>query len=105
MMMRGLVEIDWKNYGEAIPAFITIALMPLTYSIAYGIIGGLVPPPLQCRVLSAETLWRWRGEDVSWYVTLVTCMLEREHRIPGIPGFPWYAFAISGACLEPLFGA
>jgi len=26
---------------QAIPAFVTIALMPLTYSIAYGIIGGL----------------------------------------------------------------
>mmetsp|Transcript_79724 Transcript_79724/g.129238 ORF Transcript_79724/g.129238 Transcript_79724/m.129238 type:complete len:579 (+) Transcript_79724:26-1762(+) len=41
MMMRGLVDIKWGNYGEAIPAFVTIALMPLTYSIAYGIIGGL----------------------------------------------------------------
>ena len=40
MMMRGVVEIDWDNHAEAIPAFVTIALMPLTYSIAYGIIGG-----------------------------------------------------------------
>jgi len=42
MMMRGLVDINWMNHGEAIPAFVTIALMPLTYSIAYGIIGGLL---------------------------------------------------------------
>ena len=28
-------------YSQAIPAFVTIALMPLTYSIAYGIVGGL----------------------------------------------------------------
>uniref|UniRef100_A0A7S0U1C1 Xanthine/uracil/vitamin C permease n=2 Tax=Hemiselmis andersenii TaxID=464988 RepID=A0A7S0U1C1_HEMAN len=41
MMMRGLVNINWYNHGEAIPAFVCIALMPLTYSIAYGIIGGL----------------------------------------------------------------
>ena len=27
--------------SQAIPAFVTIALMPLTYSIAYGIVGGL----------------------------------------------------------------
>lgn len=40
MMMRGVVEIDWNDHAEAIPAFVTIALMPLTYSIAYGIIGG-----------------------------------------------------------------
>jgi len=41
MMMRRLVDINWDDFGEAIPAFITIALMPLTYSIAYGILGGL----------------------------------------------------------------
>jgi AGZA family xanthine/uracil permease-like MFS transporter len=41
MMMRGLVNINWYQHGEAIPAFVCIALMPLTYSIAYGIIGGL----------------------------------------------------------------
>jgi len=42
MMMRPLVEIDWYDYGQAIPAFITVIIMPLTYSIAYGIIGGLM---------------------------------------------------------------
>lgn len=41
MMMRGLVKIDWMDYGQAIPAFATIVIMPLTYSIAYGIIAGL----------------------------------------------------------------
>ena len=41
MMMRGVIEIDWNLPSEAIPAFVTIAIMPLTYSIAYGIIGGL----------------------------------------------------------------
>lgn len=41
MMMRGLTKIDWTNYGEAIPAFLTIVIMPLTYSIAYGIIAGI----------------------------------------------------------------
>lgn len=42
MMMRSLTKIDWNNYGAAIPAFLTICLMPLTYSIAYGLIGGIV---------------------------------------------------------------
>eukprot|EP00617_Octactis_speculum_P016619 CAMPEP_0185745944 /NCGR_PEP_ID=MMETSP1174-20130828/4331_1 /TAXON_ID=35687 /ORGANISM="Dictyocha speculum, Strain CCMP1381" /LENGTH=549 /DNA_ID=CAMNT_0028420245 /DNA_START=24 /DNA_END=1673 /DNA_ORIENTATION=- len=41
MMMRGLVDIDWDDYGSAIPAFLTIILMPLTYSIAYGMIAGI----------------------------------------------------------------
>lgn len=41
MMMRCVVEIKWDEMREAIPAFVTIILMPLTYSIAYGLIGGI----------------------------------------------------------------
>ncbi|KAH7548272.1 hypothetical protein ACOSQ2_032681 [Xanthoceras sorbifolium] len=41
MMMRAVVEIEWNDMREAIPAFVTLILMPLTYSIAYGLIGGI----------------------------------------------------------------
>ncbi|KAL2555845.1 Adenine/guanine permease AZG1 [Forsythia ovata] len=41
LMMRSVVEIDWDDMKEAIPAFMTLILMPLTYSIAYGLIGGI----------------------------------------------------------------
>ena len=41
MMMRSVVEIEWDNMNQAIPAFVTMILMPLTYSIAYGLIGGI----------------------------------------------------------------
>lgn len=40
-MMRSVVEIKWDDMREAIPAFVTLILMPLTYSIAYGLIGGI----------------------------------------------------------------
>ncbi|MCI60463.1 adenine/guanine permease AZG1-like, partial [Trifolium medium] len=39
--MRSVVEIDWEDMRQAIPAFVTMILMPLTYSIAYGLIGGI----------------------------------------------------------------
>ncbi len=42
MMMRGAREVDWKRADEAIPAFLTLATMPLTYSIANGISFGIV---------------------------------------------------------------
>ncbi|BDA45163.1 Adenine/guanine permease AZG1 [Coccomyxa sp. Obi] len=42
LMMMNVVRIRWEQSAEALPAFITIILMPLTYSIAYGIIGGLL---------------------------------------------------------------
>eukprot|EP00246_Nothoceros_aenigmaticus_P009449 TRINITY_DN2497_c0_g2_i2.p2 TRINITY_DN2497_c0_g2~~TRINITY_DN2497_c0_g2_i2.p2 ORF type:complete len:178 (-),score=32.05 TRINITY_DN2497_c0_g2_i2:561-1094(-) len=41
LMMKSVVEIDWDDLKQGIPAFITIILMPLTYSIAYGLIGGI----------------------------------------------------------------
>ncbi|KAK8073893.1 hypothetical protein PG994_004792 [Apiospora phragmitis] len=41
MMVKSVTEINWRYMGDAIPAFITIALMPFTYSIANGLIGGV----------------------------------------------------------------
>ncbi|XWS08352.1 hypothetical protein CRYUN_Cryun41cG0072400 [Craigia yunnanensis] len=41
LMMRAVVEIEWDDMRQAIPAFVTLILMPLTYSIAYGLIGGI----------------------------------------------------------------
>ncbi|KAJ4823383.1 Adenine/guanine permease azg2 [Turnera subulata] len=41
LMMKVVKDIDWANMKEAVPAFMTMILMPLTYSIANGIIGGI----------------------------------------------------------------
>lgn len=41
-MMSPVRELDLDDYTEAIPAFLTVILMPLTYSIADGIIFGLL---------------------------------------------------------------
>ena len=42
LMMRGSRDIDWTAPEESIPAFLTMILMPLTYSIANGITLGVV---------------------------------------------------------------
>ncbi|EGZ78109.1 hypothetical protein NEUTE2DRAFT_101712 [Neurospora tetrasperma FGSC 2509] len=41
MMVRAVTDINWKYMGDAIPAFVCIALMAFTYSIANGLIGGI----------------------------------------------------------------
>ncbi|KAF9205318.1 hypothetical protein BGZ59_000543 [Podila verticillata] len=41
MMVKSVRSINWDYVGDAIPAFLTIAVMPLTYSIAYGLIAGV----------------------------------------------------------------
>ena len=42
LMMTQIKNLDWADYGIAIPAFLTIILMPFTYSISVGIGAGFV---------------------------------------------------------------
>ena len=42
LMMTQVKDIDWNDLGIAIPAFLTIILMPFTYSISVGIGAGFV---------------------------------------------------------------
>ena len=46
MMAKPLGEIEWDSWETAIPAFIVVITMPLTYSIATGIALGLILFPL-----------------------------------------------------------
>ncbi|MDZ7792339.1 MAG: NCS2 family permease [Spirochaetia bacterium] len=41
-MMSPIIHIDFEDYTEAIPAFLTIIMMPLAYSIADGIMFGML---------------------------------------------------------------
>ena len=42
MMMGQVVDIEWKDFSAAFPAFLAIIVMPLTYSIANGIGVGFI---------------------------------------------------------------
>ncbi|MCH2428497.1 MAG: NCS2 family permease [Candidatus Thalassarchaeum sp.] len=42
MMMRQAADIDWSNTTMAVPAFLTMVMMPFTYSIADGIAWGII---------------------------------------------------------------
>ena len=41
-MIEPIKEIDISDFTEAIPAFLTIIMMPLSYSISDGIVFGVV---------------------------------------------------------------
>jgi AGZA family xanthine/uracil permease-like MFS transporter len=45
LMVTSLKEIDWSDFTEAVPAFLTILLMPLSFSIATGIALGFIVYP------------------------------------------------------------
>ena len=42
MMVDALSEVDWHEPAEAIPAFLTVIMIPLSYSIANGLAFGIV---------------------------------------------------------------
>ena len=46
LMVSSLGNIDWKDFAIAVPSFLTMALMPLTYSIATGIAVGFIFYPI-----------------------------------------------------------
>merc|ERR1739844_471726 len=41
LMARSLVKVKWSDPCHAFTAFVTVMVMPLTYSIAYGLIAGI----------------------------------------------------------------
>ncbi|TFY76336.1 hypothetical protein EWM64_g7677 [Hericium alpestre] len=41
LMIRNVRDINWDYIGDAIPAFLTIVVIPFTYNIAYGVIAGI----------------------------------------------------------------
>ncbi|KAF8804071.1 xanthine/uracil permease [Phlegmacium glaucopus] len=42
LMVRNVLEINWHYIGDAVPAFLTLLIIPLTYNIAYGVIAGVL---------------------------------------------------------------
>ena len=51
LMIACVKDIDWHDTNEAVPAFLTMAMMPFTYNISYGIAFGLI----SCIVMKAFT--------------------------------------------------
>ena len=59
MMMASAARIAWDDLSEALPAFLTVAGIPLTSSIADGLALGFVAYP-------AVKLLAGRGREVGW---------------------------------------
>ena len=63
MMMREVGAIAWDDPTDAIPAFLTLTVMPFTYSITNGIGAGFVSFVVlkALRVVPARSTHSWRG--------------------------------------------
>jgi AGZA family xanthine/uracil permease-like MFS transporter len=67
LMMGSVAEIDWSEVAIAVPAFLTIIVISLTYSIANGLAFGFIAYVL-IRLLTGH----WR--DVHWLVYVLAAL-------------------------------
>jgi AGZA family xanthine/uracil permease-like MFS transporter len=91
-MAQSAKDINWKYMGDAIPAFLTIAIMPFTYSIAYGLIAGI------CSYIVINTIV-WVVEKSSGGRLLPENKKDRDpwtYKIPGGMLPPWVQRLLKG---------
>ena len=68
MMMQNVARVDWKDHGEAIPAFLVLIGIPLSYSIADGLALGFISYPI-------IKLFSGRGRKVGWLAYVLAAIL------------------------------
>lgn len=66
-MMTQIAGVDWKNVDIGIPAFLTIAIMPFTYSISDGIGAGFI-------AFVIVKLARGKVREIHWLMWLVSLL-------------------------------
>jgi AGZA family xanthine/uracil permease-like MFS transporter len=76
LMLRGALEVKWDDATEAIPAFLTMIGMPLTFSIANGLALGFIAYPL-------VKLLAGRGREVSPLVYVLAALFVLRYAYLG----------------------
>ena len=67
MMMGALREVDWIDPIEAIPAFLTVIMIPLSYSIANGLAFGIISHAI-LKLVRGKATWS------DWLVYLLSAL-------------------------------
>lgn len=68
LMLGAIKDIDFDDWTEGFPAFLVIALMPFTYSIANGISAGLIAYPL-LKIVAG------RAKEVNWIMYVLAILV------------------------------
>ena len=67
LMMMQVGQIEWSEFTIALPAFLTIVTMPLTYSIANGIGVGFISFALM-------SLFAGKAKEIHWIMWLISAL-------------------------------
>src|SRR3954449_2475534 len=79
MMMGNARHVDWSDRAVAVPVFMTVALMPFTYSITAGVGAGVVS---YTAIKAAQGRWREPGVFM-WILAAVFTVYFALHPIEG----------------------
>ncbi|HZS47442.1 MAG TPA: NCS2 family permease [Blastocatellia bacterium] len=77
LMMKSILDIDWKDTAQSIPAFLTIIAIPLTFNIANGLALGFVSYPV---IMALSGRWR----EVSWAMYILALIFVLRYVYLGI---------------------
>jgi len=67
MMMKNVININWDDYTESIPTFLTMIIMPLSFSITEGIAFGFISYSL-LKVFSGK------AKEINWIIYLISLL-------------------------------
>jgi AGZA family xanthine/uracil permease-like MFS transporter len=74
LMMGSVSKIDWKNLEVAIPAFLTVVMMPFAYSISDGIGFGFISYTL-------IKLIRGKAHEVHWLMWILSSLFVLKYLV------------------------
>ena len=77
LMIRSVRDIEWDDFTEALPAFLTLVVMPLTFSITDGIAFGFISYALLKLVTG-------RAREAHWLIYLFAILFIARYTVPGL---------------------
>jgi AGZA family xanthine/uracil permease-like MFS transporter len=77
LMIRSMRDVDWDDFTEALPAFLTMVMIPLTFSITDGIAFGFISYAL-LKVVTG------RGREAHWLIYLFAALFIARYAVPGL---------------------
>jgi AGZA family xanthine/uracil permease-like MFS transporter len=74
LMTKAVAEIDWSDLTEALPAFFTMLLIPLTFSISHGLAIGVI-------VYAVVKTAAGRGREVHWLIYALAAAFALQYAL------------------------
>ncbi len=74
MMLSSAADIDWADASEAVPAFLSIAIMPFAYSISDGIMAGVIS-------YTFINLLAGQAKKIHWLMYVLTALFVAKYAL------------------------